>query len=216
MIHHYVNLVCWRPILDIFDRDRDVVWVDSFSLLKLVHRFRSDVEYRPGTTVMGMNEYQLIGDPSWFFLVAATLENLPADLQYVLPMFDEIELTSELRDLLSGLKKGTKVAIGISAPKQNFLAVAMHAFRPDLEYHCLGAALAECRPGQIGKSKLAGTGWEWTRFLVSSPVRTFGKIAATLKEWWALQVDPGSQLSFKQFCRICQTATPTRPVEESL
>ena len=170
MINHYINLVCWRSMLTLFKPERDLVWVDTVSLLGLVNRLRNDVVYRPGTTVLSDIGPGKGDAGEWYFLTAKPLNHVPADKQFALPMLDEIVISTELEQVDSALAPQTKVGIGISSPKQNFLAAALHEVRPDLDYYCLGAALAGLDEGEgsASKSVLSGTGIEWLRFLFHS------------------------------------------------
>ncbi len=214
MIHHYINLVCWRPMLDMYDPTRDVVWVDTVSMRKLVSRFRSDVEYRPGTSTLNRIGPGTPDGGKWFFLTAMPLEKLAPEMQYNLPALKEITVPDELAAVLKNLEPGTRVGIGISAPKQNRLAVALHVLRPDLEYHCLGAALAGLNTFQEGmarKSTLSGSGLEWLWFLLISPRRTWRKIIATLREGWMVQMHGPSIEAFEKFASICAPARHNGP-----
>jgi len=209
MIHHYINLVCWRSMLKIFDPSRDVVWVDTVSLHLLVRRIRRDAEYRPGTSVLRHGGPAAPEGGGWFFLTPCHLPGLPGEMQYELPVFADITVPDDLAAGLAKLPPGTRVGIGISAPKQNHLAVALHAQRPDLEYHCLGAAVARYDPsvresGQ--KLTLSGSGLEWLRFLITSPRRTWGKIVTTLREGAAALFHGPTRDAFASFAAIC---TPT-------
>lgn len=214
MIHHYINLVCWRSMLDIYVPSRDVVWVDTVSMHKLVARFRSCVEYRPGTSALNRIGPGAPDGGKWFFLTAMPLEKLAPERQYKLPAFTEISVPDELTEVLRNLEPGTRVGIGISSPKQNRLAVALHALRPDLEYHCLGAALAGLNTFQEGatrNSTLSGSGLEWLWFLLISPRRTWAKIIATLREGWAVQMHAPSIEAFEKFASICAPARHNGP-----
>ncbi|WP_339953571.1 hypothetical protein [Yoonia sp. 2307UL14-13] len=208
MIHHYINLVCWREMLDIYDSQRDVVWVDTFSLHKLVKIWHKNVQYRPGTSILERIGPESSQDaPHWFFLTAHQIDGIPLENQYCLPVFrDEIVLPASLAKCLEGLAPGVHVGIGISAPKQNYLATALHRLRPDLEYHCLGAAIQGyyTENGQNPrKSILTGSGFEWIRFFWMYPARTWNKIECTLRELWLLQTQKKSRDAFRKFASIC-------------
>ncbi len=204
MIHHYINLVCWRPMLELYDSDRDLIWIDSRSLHASVARLRRDAEYRPGTSILPQFGPGTPGAENWFFFTAGPVAQLPVHSQMPLPFFDEVTVPVEIANTLMALPDGTRVGLGISAPKQNYLAVAMHKLRPDLEYYCLGAAIV----GHFAKSRgnapaLSGSGLEWLAFLVRSPRRTFGKIGTTLRELIAIRLHDLSRNDFARFSQIC-------------
>lgn len=210
MIHHYINLVCWRSMLDIYNPGRDIVWVDTYSLFKLVERHRSDVVYRPGTKALGEIGAGLGDNNTWFFLTAKPLTSLLHHSQYVLPYFiDKVTVPEDLAEILMNLSPQTRVGLGISSPKQNYLAVSLHALRPDLEYHCFGAALSQSvifRAKTGLQQVLAGSGLEWLRFLINDPLRTWVKIVSTFKEIWLLRFRKDSRNIFKEFSTICAPA----------
>ncbi len=211
MIHHYINLVCWREMQEMYDPDRDIVWIDSVSIRKLVAKYRHDAEFKPGTSVLQAIGPKAKDGGSWFFLTAGPVAGLPKDLQFELPIMNAICVPDDLAQAIGALASGTRVAIGISAPKQNRLAAALHDLRPDLEYHCLGAAVSAY--GDNGNSssrhsRLSGSGIEWLRFLVTSPKRTWSKIEVTLKELWLVRTHSPSRIAFEKFSHICAPARP--------
>lgn len=204
-------------MLEMYEPDRDIVWIDSVSLRKLVASHRSDAQYRPGTSVLQQIGPHIQGQGPWFFLTAEHVPSLPQETQYELPFMKEIEVSGDLARIVKSLPAGTKVAIGISAPKQNWLAAALHALRPDLEYHCLGAAVSAYKNGadeSAAGSGLSGSGIEWLRFLATSPKRTWAKITATLKEIWLVRTQPHSRTEFKRFSAICAQALPLTNVKD--
>lgn len=207
MIHHYINLVCWREMLATYDPERDVVWVDSVSLKLLVAFFRRNAAYKPGTSVVSSIEFVENSTKEWFFFTASHIESLPKDKQLPLPIFTEIKIPQNVMSILKALPSDTKVGLGISAPKQNYLAIAMHSIRSDLEYHCLGAALNIERK-QFAASKnghtVSGTGLEWIGFLIKYPTRTSAKIMKTLSEIFKIAFHKTSRALFLQFSEICK------------
>lgn len=204
MIHHYINLVCWRPMLELYDADRDLVWIDSGSLRNSLARLRPDAEYRPATSILPRVGAGTPAGSNWFFFTAGPIAHLSAHSQMPLPFFDVVALPDNVAATLKALPDGTRVGIGISAPKQNYLAAAMHSLRPDLEYHCFGAAITVHFAQSHGKPPaLSGSGFEWLKFLVLSPHRTLGKIVTTLCEIMAIRLHGPSRTDFARFTQIC-------------
>jgi hypothetical protein len=209
MIHHYINLVCWRPMLALYDTDRDLVWIDSGSLRDSLARLRPDAEYRPGSSILPRIGPGTPEGKNWFFFTAGPVAHLSADNQMPLPFFDVVSLPDHIASILKALPEDTRVGIGISSPKQNYLAALMHALRPDLEYHCLGAAITVHFAQRCGKPPaLSGSSFEWLKFLVWSPRRTLGKIVTTLGEMLAIRLHGPSRDDFAHFAQICM------PVQE--
>ena len=213
MINHYINLVCWRAMHDLYDGARDKVWMDSVSIKLLVGMFRRDAEYRAGTSILGRIGPQVNSVPSWFFITARKLENVALEIQIVLPFLkegEESDVPDAVRRAILSLDPGTSVGLGVSSPKQNRIAVALYELRPDLEYHCLGAALfaLEADGAEAGRAaSLSGSGFEWLRFLVATPRRTWTKIRTTLAEAFRVLLLPSSRQKFKLFVAMCEPAS---------
>ena len=207
MIHHYINLVCWRPMLDLYDPTRDIVWVDSLSMQKLTNKIGFATAYRPGHYILNQIGPGKGTNDNWFFLTAQYIPEIGKDNQSVLPMLKQVKISAELRRTVEKLEIGTVVGIGISAPKQNFLAAQLYEIRPDLEYHCLGAALAELGHLNSGGAKKfllshQGMGIFW--FLYSSPKRTLKKLIATIRARLSILFNQDEANAFIEFAQICQ------------
>lgn len=204
MINHYVNLVCWKEIFSFHNSERDVIWVDSISLRFMLNTFGIECVYQPGTTAFVSYHRNKKTDNNWFYFSSQFEDLLPADKQYTLPNFSEISLTEDLVDILNLLPAGSNVAIGISAPKQNILALKMHEIRPDLIYYCFGAALGRnslIKSGNIWWD--SGSGFEWVYFLKNSPTRTIRKLIKTLKEMSLILIHKSTRKEFRKFGAIC-------------
>lgn len=206
MIHHYINLVCWQPMIEVFSDKRDFVWVDSYSLSLAISRFRTDAIYRPGT-----RGFEEIGqnDPTyrnWYFLTAHPIDNLPQNKQYSLPFFNTVSIPAALKAKILELPAGMNIAIGISSPKQNYLAIELHKIRADLEYHCFGAAITAVDSAKQKKAhgrSLSGSGFEWVHFFIRSPKRTMEKILLTIKQLYCIYFNQRTKSKFKEFSDIC-------------
>ncbi len=213
MIHHYVNLVCWRAVFRMYDPQRDRVWIDSASLRILVRWVKPEAAYRPGTTALKLFGLDSNSHGNWFFLTAKPLSNISAKHQFVLPFFADVHVPGDLASIINRLPAGTNIGIGISAPKQNYLAATLHLIRNDLEYHCLGAAISNLDRSNKQKnlnSFFSGTGFEWILFLAKSPRRTMTKILSTLHELIAVMFNASLRAEFKVFSNICATEVDTR------
>ena len=196
-------------MLGLYVAERDHVWIDSVSLRASVARIRSDAEYRPGTSILARIGPGTVASGDWFFFTAGPVAQLPTDIQMALPFFEAVTVPQDVAERLMALPANSRVGLGISAPKQNHLAAAMHALRPDLEYHCLGAAVAGSA-GRCGSlpAALSGSGFEWLRFLIVSPKRTWSKIVTTFCELLAIRLHPPSRSDFARFAKICMPAPP--------
>ena len=207
MIHHYINLVCWRSMLKIYEPERDIVWVDSISLLRLLSRFGCSASYLPGHFILRMMGPYRNSNNEWFFLTSSYLNAINKNDQIVLPLINDNRLPSNVVAKIQGLKSGTIIGIGISSPKQNFLAAELYKIRSDLEYHCLGAALAQLGHVEQNEFKtllLSKKGFGIIWFLLTQPRRTVSKLMITLKEYLLISLSPHHKEKFKQFMKICR------------
>lgn len=194
----------------IFCERRDIVWADSISIVKLAGLFGHTLKYRPGTFVVAeaLKEGHLFDQG--FFLTAHTLQGVPEARQFTLPIIAEgreHQLSDDLLKAVRSLVPGSTVAIGVSSPKQNRIAVALHSLRPDLTYHCLGAALSLIDQSAADPAALeySRSGREWTRFLREAPARTLGKLRITLLEIARILFMPKSRQEFRQFIQTCRS-----------
>lgn len=210
MIHHYVNLVCWRAVHNLYHPNRDIIWADSISMVRLLALFGYAAEFRPGTSVVvqAIQGSELLH--SGFFLTARPLRSVSERRQLALPRIAEgreCDLPAEVCKAIESLAPGTPVAIGISAPKQNRVATVLHSLRPDLTYHCLGAALSllDHASDDPDALKYSRSGAEWMRFLQEEPMRTLAKLRVTLAEIACILVFPRSRKEFREFAQSCQT-----------
>ncbi|RGP38774.1 hypothetical protein [Pseudotabrizicola alkalilacus] len=210
MIHHYVNLVCWATISLSFDETRDKVWLDAISSRFLVRLFRKDAAYRPGTKALSelLPRDELC--TGWFFITARPLQNMPTATQVTLPFLPDsadMKVPQSILSVVESLPFGSRIAIGVSSPKQNRIAVQLHKLRPDLDYHCFGAALFNLEDTDRDRrdaARLSGSGMEWVSFLRRSPRRTLLKIRATLFEIGKIIAVPSVRKQFRDFSMMCE------------
>lgn len=207
MINHYINFVCWRAMLELYDKTRDVVWVDSIILHKRLKRLGVHAAYKPGTSVLHRKCLNELMREDWYFFTAGASKVLPGDMFTVLPIMDKACITEEIKLVLHKLPIGSKVGIGVSAPKQNQLAVMMNDIRPDIEYHCLGAAISDEKLSSESNSNYffqPESGLEWCSFLFKSPMRTMKKITETLIQLLLVEFSSTSKKQFLYFSTLVE------------
>ena len=206
MIHHYVNLTCWKDVYELYDPIRDIVWVDSISLQIIAWCSSKCTVFHPGVMMLERIklDFAKMENVEWFFLTPELNINIPAEKQYVLPFFEDsdINFPDSLVSILNSLPSKTYVALGISSPKQNYLATILYNHRSDLEYHCLGAAL------ELLGSSIKYTRYlyymSWLRLLLLSPRRTIKKLKTTFQQILVLCTKNDSRKYFAKFMDICQ------------
>jgi len=206
LINHYVNLICWREVLDLYDRQRDIIWIDSVSLRFLVFIFGGKIPFRPGTSVLFSYKNHSMRNLNWFFLTSKNLYYLSERHQYVLPYYrHKIWVPEDLENQISILPYNSNVAIGISSPKQNLLACELFKINAALNIHCLGAAVDQHHDENNKKKSLfIGSGFQWLSFLFSSPKRTISKLRLTIFEIYLICFCSITRASFKKFLKIIE------------
>lgn len=94
---------------------------------------------------------------------------------YVLPFWPEIEsirITESLEQILLDFN-GRDIFIGISSPKQEYLALKVRDIAPNSQIYCLGAAVY---------TRFESKKFLWLVFLVEQPKRTLRKLVRTMLE----------------------------------
>ena len=206
MIHHYVNLTCWKDVYEIYDPIRDIVWVDSISLQIIAWCSSKCTVLHPGVMMLERIklDFAKMENMKWLFLTSKLHTRIPAEKQYVLPIFNDrdVYLPEDLVIILRNLPPRTYVGLGISSPKQNYLATILYNHRSDIEYHCLGAALQLL--GSSIKYKPYLYYISWLRLLFLSPQRTIKKLTIIFHQILILHTKRKPRRAFAKFLDICQ------------
>ena len=178
-VFHYINLACWDEFYDVFKEyssEKSFVYCDSISMKLLLRIF--GFQYMRNRAGSSETDY----------LLERKLDNKITVLSaFYISFFgdDQIVLEDNLVDLdlcaasLSGvIPEGNSVFIGISSPKQNFLAIKISELRPDLEIFCLGAVISTFvhKADVEEMSSQSNTGLEWLFHLKRDPIRFVKKI----------------------------------------
>lgn len=197
MVHHFPNFVCWREIFSAYNRDRDLIYIDSilcFLVGILVGRVGN---YFSGPQMA----HRLFNESSdqRYFLLAENIEKISVDKKLILPFRSSFEGDLEILSFLEKLPHGSTLVIGVSSPKQNILANYLHSLRPDLRYFCLGAAVHITWDMKHANTKLRGSGFQWIEFLIVHPKRTIGKIATSVLETFVILSSWKSITLFRRF-----------------
>lgn len=165
-IYHFPNLVCWdevRHIIESYPELEHEWYCDSRSLHFFVQKFGSEVCLFPG-----VDFYARLNNKHDYLHMTAK------DVGYeclVLPMFDSIE---DIREFSSKCSiEHSRIILGISSPKQNFLAAELASLNPMIkEIFCLGAAVYDS-----GNNPFK---YHWLSMLIENPKRGGVKLLQTL------------------------------------
>jgi hypothetical protein len=180
MIHHFPNFVCWKEIYKIYDKSRDIVYLDSVSCYVLgvffgvIGNYFSGPEMAHNLSKKTLEEYH--------FLLAEEICDIDKTKKLVLPFKSSFIGDKSVLTFINSVPVNGKVILGVSSPKQNVLASYLFTVRPDLEYFCLGAAVKQTWGLKVGNTRLRGTGFQWIEFLIFQPKRTLIKQAITWAE----------------------------------
>lgn len=167
MTHHFVNLVSWQYFaLNV--KSYRIIYVDSLTLKIMLRVFGRKAKRLSGVGYFAMSNF-----PSkTIFLTSSTYE---AKYSYVLPFWktlDDIVLTADIK---SEIKDFQTIVIGISSPKQDYLADLLIELYPHKEIFCLGAAIYEEKTDK----RIDSLGLNWFIMMLKNPERFFNKIRLT-------------------------------------
>ena len=166
MTYHFVNLISWYDVKNL--SSASVVQADSLSLVFIARLFGYRLTKMSGVAFSNRlsfvsNEIVLSAkDGSWG---SARVEVLP----FFSPSLDDLNV----KQISEAIKEYSNVYIGVSSPKQDYLAKALQKIYPEKHFFCLGAALYV---------DFADDTHNWLRFLRLQPKRTIIKIAMTFQE----------------------------------
>ena len=200
MIKHFPNFVCWEEVISDYDEDRDLVFLDGISCYVLGLLLVKRGNYYSGPQ-MGHVLKTNTTLPN-YFLLANDIKNISENRKIILPFKDSFEGDTHLIDFINNIPKGSNVIIGISSPKQNFLANYLFTIRDDLEYICLGAAVQLTWGFKNANTILRGTGLQFLEFFILQPRRTVFKHAATWAEMFSILFSFKKIKKFKAFVEI--------------
>jgi hypothetical protein len=202
MINHFPNFVCWKEVFRVYDINRDLIYIDSFScfVFGLVLGVR-------GQYFSGPQMAFRLSESSFekcYFLLAEEINLIREGHKIVLAHKASFEGDKDLLGFLDTVPFGEFLIIGISSPKQNILANYLHNIRPDLEFFCLGAAVKQTWGFKYANTRLRGSGFQWLEFLLLQPRRTVGKLLETVVEAFSIIFSPKRMKSFRKFVEASQ------------
>ena len=185
MTIHFVNIVSWKYFSNLEHSNRHI-FIDGFILVNILKLFGFKTK-----KVSGIVYYQKMDKSNVGFILKSDnglKDTLPC------PFWDSINdvvLTNEISNFVS---KYDKIIVGISAPKQDKLAIILNDKFPNKEFYCLGAALYT-KPINLSESILN----TWFSNLFVDPKRTLIKLFLSLKEVLFLISDSKHRKLFRNF-----------------
>ena len=189
-IIHFVNLVCWEDLLIIMKKDPikknyfQKFYCDTLSLKILSYLFGKNIFRFNGPTAL--KEVKKKGDIQ--YLVAKPMSFSAT----VLPNLSKKELLEKF--INSFVIEKSNIIIGISSPKQNFLALEIakkNDTNTNTKIWCFGAAI-------YNQNNLALSRLRLLSFFLSNPLRVIKKLFLTIKE--IVRIIFFKRKDFKEFC----------------
>lgn len=189
-IIHFVNLIRWEDLLEIMKETSikknysQSFYCDTISLEILSFFFSKNVLRFNGPTALKAvkkrgNIQYLVAKPMNF---SAT----------VLPTLDKKELFEKF--INSFVIEKSNIVIGISSPRQNFLALEIakkNHTNIDTKIWCFGAAI-------YNQNSLVFSRLRFLSFFLSNPLRVINKVLLTIKE--IFKIIFFKKKDFKEFC----------------
>lgn len=114
-----------------------------------------------------------------------------------LPHFSRLtEIEEFAKEYVLSQDISSNLILGISSPKQDYLArfLQMHGYQGDI--FCLGAALEQINRNSL---RFDSYGLVWLQMALSNPSRFFSKIALTLRAFVFLMISVKKRNKFRQF-----------------
>lgn len=202
MVNHFPNFVCWKEIDQIYDKRRDVIFLDSISCYALGLMLGVKGKYFSGPEMAHVLAQDSFED--CYFLLAEDIQSIPENRKIILPFKANFDGYKPVLNFLHSIPNKGLVIVGISSPKQNFFANYLYSVRPELDYFCLGAAVKQTW-GLSANTILRGSGFQWLEFMIFQPRRTIGKMARTIIEALTIIVSPLRLKLFRKFVKITKS-----------
>lgn len=179
MIYHFVNLVSWRRVSQL-QLHNSKIFIDSISMSAMTKLCGRQISVYSGIDYCAKQNVKLTD----FFLVSNNKTIIDNNFRgYALPWFDVIDnelLLSIINNIPNDIQR---IFIGVSAPKQDILAVELQKLIPNIDIFCVGAALNYLFMTKItGAEIFSKLKINWLYLAIKQPKRFIEKIKVTLRE----------------------------------
>ena len=192
MTYHFVNLVSWNFFINkLYSHNRNI-YIDSVSLSFCCKFFGKKIKRQSG-----VNFYHTkLPDEKNLYLTSSDDNNLKNI--FVLPLwkdFSEIKITNELKN---NIRENDNIVIGISSPKQDYLAEKINEIFPEKKIYCLGAAVYTSLKDLHNDKK----GLTWLIMMLKDFKRSRIKIVITIRELILILIYRPNRRNFIRFLNI--------------
>lgn len=192
MSYHFINLVSWK-----FFKKRDVnifLFVDSISLWLLCLIFGKKTFRNSGYRVF----HSLSNFDSTLFLVSDLKKSNSNQIQ--LPFWrTENDIVLEEK-LVNEIQKYDRIIIGISSPKQDYLAFLISLKFPSKEIYCLGAAIYT----SSNLRNFDKLGFTWFGLMLKDFKRFRSKMYKTLISIFLILFHSKTRKEFREFVKLVE------------
>lgn len=190
MTNHFVNLVSWRYFIKKYSDKRNI-FIDSLSLYFCCRLFGFSTKKTSGVYFFHNN----IDIENSIFLLSEG-NNLFKNY-IVLPFWKSIDEISLDNLLIQKIEAYEYIVIGISSPKQDYLADLINDLYPEKNIFCLGAAVYTSS-NNLRSDKLS---LNWLSMMLNDFNRFKEKIRITIKEFLLIIFISKSRENFKFFLK---------------
>ena len=191
MTNHFVNLVSWRYFIDNTTTNKRNIFIDSLSLWFCCRLFGVSVKKISGLWFFHNNI-----DPEQSIFLLSVDNNLYKN-SIVLPFWKSIEEISLNNLPIQEMEAYESIVIGISSPKQDYLADLINDLYPEKNIFCLGAAVYTFSNNLVS-DKLS---LNWLSMMLKDFNRFKVKIRITIKEFLRIIFISNSRENFKIFLK---------------
>ena len=190
MTNHYVNLVSWRYFINKYSDKRNI-FIDSLSLYFCCRLFGCSIKKTSGVYFFHSN----IDMENSMFLLSEDSNVFKNNI--VLPFWKSIDDIRLDNSLIQKIEAYDSIVIGISSPKQDYLADLINDFYPEKNIFCLGAAVYTSS-NNLRSDKLS---LNWLSMMLNDFNRFKEKIRITIKEFLLIIFISKSRENFKFFLK---------------
>ena len=191
MTNHFVNLVSWQYFIKKHSDKRNI-FIDSLSLYFCCRLFGFSAKKTSGVYFFHNN----IDIENSIFLLSE--DNNLFKNNIVLPFWKSTDEISLDNLLIQKIEAYESIVIGISSPKQDYLADLINDFYPEKNIFCLGAAVYTSS-NNLRSDKLS---LNWLSMMFNDFNRFKEKIRITIKEFLSIIFISKSRENFKYFLKI--------------
>lgn len=191
MTNHFVNLVSWRYFIKTTITNKRNIFIDSLSLWFCCRLFGISMKKKSGVWFFHNN----IDKENSFFLLSEDNNLLKNNI--VLPFWKSINEISLDNLIIQKIEAYESIVIGISSPKQDYLADLINDLYPEKNIFCLGAAVYTSS-NSLRSDKLS---LNWLSMMLKDFNRFKEKIRITIKEILLIIFTSKSRENFKFFLK---------------